>query len=223
MSFFNETQELEYSIDFSETQNESEDIGTLSNFDETQELQYSVEFSETQDEEEIQQTTPSFEENEAPNKSNIGTLSNFDETQELQYSVDFSETQDESLEKTEETELTDFEETEEPEHSMDFSSRSSSDSSDTSDSDLSSEENEDMETPDFNTLRPYDHEPTRILGRSPSPSVSPSKATKGASRIGNTEWCMCGKCQAMETEEESLCCRDTNEIPDEKFSGKRNC
>ena len=37
------------------------------------------------------------------------------------------------------------------------------------------------------------------------------------SRKGNTNWCACGHCQAMETEIESFCCRDTNEAPDNYF------
>ena len=34
-----------------------------------------------------------------------------------------------------------------------------------------------------------------------------------SSQIGNTSWCQCGKCDAIETEGESLCCQVTNEIP----------
>ena len=40
------------------------------------------------------------------------------------------------------------------------------------------------------------------------------------SRIGHTNWCSCEKCKTMlTTDEESLCCRDTNDIPDNHFQG----
>ena len=38
-------------------------------------------------------------------------------------------------------------------------------------------------------------------------------------RIGNTNWCQCGLCQPMKSEDESLCCLDTNEVPDDSFGG----
>ena len=38
-------------------------------------------------------------------------------------------------------------------------------------------------------------------------------------RIGNTDWCLCGRCAPMETHTESLCCKETNEIPEEYFEG----
>ena len=38
-------------------------------------------------------------------------------------------------------------------------------------------------------------------------------------RTGHTNWCSCEKCKAMLTDEESLCCRDTNDIPDNYFQG----
>ena len=57
-------------------------------------------------------------------------------------------------------------------------------------------------------------------GTIPSSEVS-SDSDNGNSdsekeRIGNTDWCVCGgKCRPMEDVTESLCCRDTNEVPDE--------
>ena len=38
-------------------------------------------------------------------------------------------------------------------------------------------------------------------------------AEKGRKR--NVDWCLCGKCKAMSTNAESLCCREKNEISDE--------
>ena len=40
-------------------------------------------------------------------------------------------------------------------------------------------------------------------------------------RIGNSNWCVCGGiCKPMETYTESLCCRETNEIPKDFFKGE---
>ena len=71
----------------------------------------------------------------------------------------------------------------------------------------------------FQTFQNYDLEPTI-----PSSEVS-SDSDKGNSdneeekeRIGNTNWCVCGeKCSPMEMYTESLCCRETNEVPDDYF------
>lgn len=142
-------------------------------------------------------------------------MSSFDETQELQYSMDFSD------EEFSQKETTNFDETQELQYSIDLSSSSEISSSDDSENDS------DMDIPELSTLKPYDHEPTRPLSHSPSPSLSPpsspesieNKEQEEVGRIGNTNWCQCGKCRPMETFEESLCCRDTNEIPDEKFQG----
>ena len=41
----------------------------------------------------------------------------------------------------------------------------------------------------------------------------------GKLRIGNSDWCLCGSCRAMETSSESLCCKDTNDIPHDHFEG----
>ena len=45
--------------------------------------------------------------------------------------------------------------------------------------------------------------------------------TKGAEKEqkGNLDWCLCGKCNAMSTNDESLCCRGKNEVQDEILSG----
>lgn len=38
-------------------------------------------------------------------------------------------------------------------------------------------------------------------------------------RIGNIDWCLCKCCKSMDSEAESLCCQETNEIPEEFFQG----
>ena len=77
---------------------------------------------------------------------------------------------------------------------------------------------------DFSKLRPYDHEPTV-----PSAGISTSSASddedaddskqEERERIDNVDWCGCGKCRPMLTFTESLCCQDTNEVPEELFEG----
>ena len=39
-------------------------------------------------------------------------------------------------------------------------------------------------------------------------------------RKGNLDWCLCGKCKAMSTNAESLCCREKNEVSDEILNGE---
>ena len=47
-----------------------------------------------------------------------------------------------------------------------------------------------------------------------------SKTTEATTkRIGDTNWCKCGLCQPMESKAESLCCLDTNEVPNDYFDG----
>ena len=106
--------------------------------------------------------------------------------------------------------------TQELQYSMDLSSSSEDDSSKEL-SDFSSDES----LPDITKLKPYDHEPA-CLPRSEDDLEDISrddKQTKNTSRIGNTDWCLCGNCKSMETYSESLCCLDTNEVPEELFEG----
>ena len=70
-------------------------------------------------------------------------------------------------------------------------------------------------------LKPYSFEP--IIDNSSSSDTSSSEEELDVTtkkRIGNTLWCTCGFCRVMETNTESLCCKEKNEIPQEKFEGK---
>ena len=97
---------------------------------------------------------------------------------------------------------------------MDLSSESSSDTS-------SYAEESEEEQPTIATLRPYEFEPVEKITGPISPSSSSGESEEEEnSRIGNTEWCLCEKCEAMETYTESLCCQDTNEVPEDYFEGK---
>ena len=92
---------------------------------------------------------------------------------------------------------------------------------DLSEDDTGSSTSSDRESiPDIGSLKPYDFEPTIEYNSSSSDDETSQKEDL---RMGNIYWCMCGKCQVMETETESLCCLDTNEVPDSYFEGNQYC
>ena len=70
----------------------------------------------------------------------------------------------------------------------------------------------------FDKLKPYDFDPTVSDNENTDEEVSSSDMqTMGAEkkRKGNLDWCFCGKCKAMCTNPESLCCHEKNEVSDE--------
>ena len=70
----------------------------------------------------------------------------------------------------------------------------------------------------FDKLKPCDLEPTVSDNENADKgSCSSAMQTKEAEkeRKGNLDWCLCGKCKAMSTNTESLCCREKNEVSDE--------
>ena len=70
----------------------------------------------------------------------------------------------------------------------------------------------------FVKLKPYDFEPTVSDNENTDEEVSSSAMqTKEAEkeRKGNLDWCLCGKCKAMSTNAESLCCHEKKELSDE--------
>ena len=73
--------------------------------------------------------------------------------------------------------------------------------------------------PDITKLKPYDFEPEASSSDDEFPTSLTQEKSLPDIRIGNTFWCVCGKCLPMDTYAESLCCRDTNEITDECFLG----
>ena len=90
-------------------------------------------------------------------------------------------------------------------------------------SSLSEEDNEEFfneAIKDFQNLKPFDFEPEYLEEEESllQKQETPTKATK-VSRVGKNDWCVCGSCKAMQIEAESLCCRDTNEIPEDFFEG----
>jgi hypothetical protein len=72
---------------------------------------------------------------------------------------------------------------------------------------------------DFTKLKPYDFEPEESSSEDECENSLQENTVISQVRIGNTDWCLCGRCKSMDTFSESLCCRDTNEIPDELFQG----
>lgn len=70
---------------------------------------------------------------------------------------------------------------------------------------------------------PYLFEPRR----SPQPvqdteDVVPDVVTPADSRLGNTDWCNCGKCVQMPRTTDCICCKEMPVIKDNMFEGKIN-
>ena len=74
----------------------------------------------------------------------------------------------------------------------------------------------------FDKLKPYDFEPTVSDNENTDREVSSSAMqTKEAEkeRKENLDRCLCGKCKAMSTNTESLCCHEKNEVSDKIVKG----
>ena len=131
------------------------------------------------------------------------------DTEELEYSLDISSTN------------SDFEETQELKYSMDLFTNSS----ENTDSELSYDDDDELTNLNEH-LKLYNYEPScqprkDFVSNSENDEdydVS-SDSNQEHSRKGNTNWCACGHCRAMDTE--SFCCRDTNEAPDNYFEGHK--
>ncbi|KAH7982286.1 hypothetical protein HPB52_003586 [Rhipicephalus sanguineus] len=89
-------------------------------------------------------------------------------------------------------------------------------SSDSGDSnDFGREEDAELADPANN----FAFDPLESLSEEDSSSPDSDNAMQEALRIGNVQWCLCGSCRAMETETESVCCREIDKVkslvPDE--------
>ena len=73
---------------------------------------------------------------------------------------------------------------------------------------------------EFSKLKPYDLEPVYEPHMFLSESELQSK-TEEQERIGNTDWYQYGECNPIATYTESLCCQDTNEVPEELFERQK--
>ena len=72
----------------------------------------------------------------------------------------------------------------------------------------------------INNLQPYDFEPDATTSH--LSQQSDNVVHMPPSKKGHTNWCICGKCRRMETEDESKCCREPGEVPGEYF-GEHEC
>ena len=68
---------------------------------------------------------------------------------------------------------------------------------------------ESVRYPDVSQIQPYSFEPVMILN-TPEIPVQPAVV-----RSGHINWCQCGHCVAIETEVESVCCKE--DVPGELF------
>ena len=76
---------------------------------------------------------------------------------------------------------------------------------------------------DVTKLKPYEFEPLVSSMESEVDLDDFSNQVEEVSqstRVGNVQWCECDSCEAMNTDHESLCCVEANEIPDDFFEGK---
>ncbi|XP_066922098.1 uncharacterized protein [Clytia hemisphaerica] len=168
-----------------------------------------------------------------------GTVKNvLEDTEQLQYSVDLSDDGDFNDSPDLEYSISDLSEkclSSEDEYTPDNtpnepgpSPTSKTEQSDLESSSSSDESSSDESMPDG--LRPFDFEPVcsaqemscsedEISGKESIASNNSNDEQKP--RKGNTDWCLCGSCKVMETEVESLCCLDTNEIKDDYFEGNQ--
>lgn len=70
---------------------------------------------------------------------------------------------------------------------------------------------------DNSKLQPYSFEPLASSSENEEEeSAFPNDEIK---RVGNLDWCLCKCCKQMESEHESLCCQETNEISEILFEG----
>ena len=145
------------------------------------------------------------------------------DTQELQYPSDFSTASSSSVLDDSENlqkEISTLESLYEAPLDMQELEYSESEMPSCSTDDRSESSSNESINLDFSKLKPYDLEPVckpRIFSSESELEIE----VEEQGRIGNTDWCQCGECKAMITYTESLCCQDTNEVPEELFEGQK--
>ena len=85
----------------------------------------------------------------------------------------------------------------------------------------SSSDESDTDSFDFcdRELMPYEFEPRPKISKGDcNSSKGTNSKNQSQSRKGNTKWCKCGNCKEMESEEESICCRE--DVPETYLQGK---
>lgn len=101
----------------------------------------------------------------------------------------------------------------------DYVCESSDSSTNENESDCDENTDSDESLPDIAALKPYDHEP---VCNPRCYNDNKSSDDLESTRVGNTKWCLCKKCEPMQTDTESICCQETNEVPEELFEGNKN-
>ena len=77
------------------------------------------------------------------------------------------------------------------------------------------------ELPDFSTLKPFDMEPRKkVNNRNYTQYYCQPKQVLSEQKFGHNSWHKCGRfCNPIETEEESLHCRENSKILEENYNG----
>ena len=72
---------------------------------------------------------------------------------------------------------------------------------------------------DFKKLKPYDYEPLASSSDESDSELESDCQVPDDSRKGKKSWCKCAQCKTMQTEWESCCCQEANEIAKNLFEG----
>ena len=72
---------------------------------------------------------------------------------------------------------------------------------------------------DFKKLKSYDNEPPASSSDESDSELESGFQVPNDSRKGKKSWCKCAQCKAMQTERESWCCQEANEIAENLFEG----
>ena len=72
---------------------------------------------------------------------------------------------------------------------------------------------------DFKKLKPYDYKPLASSSDESDSELESDCQVRDDSRKGKKSWCNCTQCKAMQTEKESWCCQEANEIAENLFEG----
>ena len=72
---------------------------------------------------------------------------------------------------------------------------------------------------DFKKLKPYDCEPLASSSDESDSELESDCQVPDDSCKGKKSWCKCAQCKAMQTERESWCCQEANEIAENLFEG----
>ena len=72
---------------------------------------------------------------------------------------------------------------------------------------------------DFKKLKPYDYEPLASSSDESDSELESDCQVPDDSCKEKKSWCRCAQCKVMQTERESWCCQEANEIAENLFEG----